>query len=139
MQSRPRMALRRVRCRWCCEHLFASEGRTTVPLMSSAPLRIERADEPVAAAHTPTQLRLLSSPERRRRPSARAVRIYALGALVGFLLAALLSAPGGTEIVTIQLVGAALAGTAAALARSAELRAPRSRLAFVTDPPRRTF
>lgn len=107
--------------------------------MSSAPLRIERADEPVAAAHPHTQLRLLRSPQRRRRPSARAVRIYALGALVGFLLAALLSAPGGTEIVAIQLVGAALAGTVAALSRSAELRTPPSRLALVTEPPRRTL
>jgi hypothetical protein len=106
--------------------------------MSSAPLRIERADEHVAAAPTHAQLRLVSSHDRRRRPSARAVRIYALGAVVGFLLAALLSAPGGTEIVAIQLVGAALAGAAAALARSAELRAPRSQLALVADPRQRS-
>lgn len=105
--------------------------------MHSAPQPLERADVPVAAAPHAPELRLLSTPHPRRRPSARSVRVYALGALVGFLLAALVSAPGGGEIVATQLAGAAIAAVAAALARSAELRGrrPRPRLVAASEHP----
>jgi hypothetical protein len=57
---------------------------------------------------------------RRRAPSAQAVAVYALGLVVGFVLAGLASVPGGLEVVGVQ---AALAALAAGVCGLAGLRA----------------
>jgi hypothetical protein len=55
-------------------------------------------------------------PARRGAPSARAVALYALGLVAGFLLAGAASLPGGAEIVSGQLGLAVPAVLVAALA-----------------------
>ena len=70
-------------------------------------------------------------PRRRRAPRAATVALYAFGLVLGFLLAALASAPGGAQVVTgeIRLAGAAaLLGAVALLrARAVARRRPRIR------------
>lgn len=76
---------------------------------------------PQAPAPSRPRLRALSAPpQRRRRPSPRAVAAYALGLSTGFLAAAPASALGGAEALAGQLQ---LAGVAGALTVVAALRA----------------
>ncbi|MGD9696840.1 MAG: hypothetical protein AB7V42_14410 [Thermoleophilia bacterium] len=92
---------------------------------------------PPAAAAAPSPRPLLRAvpPSRRRLlPRARSVAFYALGLVAGFLLAALASTPGGTEVVawqlTLALAAAVVAGLAALRARAvARRRRARPRLA----------
>jgi hypothetical protein len=63
-----------------------------------------------------TRLRAVPPPRRRRAPSARAVALYALGLMAGFLLAGAASSPGGAGVVAGQTGLAALAAVAAGLA-----------------------
>lgn len=73
------------------------------------------------AARPRRPLTLVPRPGRRpRRPHARGVVAYGFGATVGFLLAALASAPGGEAVVAgqMQLAGAAAAVTSLAALRS---------------------
>jgi hypothetical protein len=72
------------------------------------------------SARTAPRLRALPPARPRRVPSARAVALYALGLVAGFLLAGAASLPGGAEIVSGQ-VGLAVA--AALVAGLAGLRA----------------
>ncbi|HET6692346.1 MAG TPA: hypothetical protein VFG74_15945 [Miltoncostaeaceae bacterium] len=70
-------------------------------------------------------------PRRRRVPQAATVALYAAGLVLGFLLAALASAPGGAGMVAgeLRLAGvAALVGAVALLrARAVARRRPRIR------------
>jgi hypothetical protein len=70
-------------------------------------------------------------PRPRRAPRAATVALYALGLVVGFLLAAAASAPGGADVVTgeLRLAGAAALVAAVALlrARAVARRRPRIR------------
>ena len=84
---------------------------------------------PAPPARPRTRLRALPAARRRRAPSARALALYALGLMAGFLLAGAASLPGGAGVVTGQLglavLAAALAGLAALRARAvARRRAP---------------
>ena len=65
-------------------------------------------------------LRVVPPARRRRRPSAAALAVYALGLAVGFLLAAIATAPVGTSGALGQVQ---LAGVAALVAALAALRA----------------
>jgi hypothetical protein len=71
---------------------------------------------PAPSGHPSPRLRALPPARRRRAPSARAVALYALGLVAGFLLAGAASLPSGAETVSGQLGLAALAVVAAALA-----------------------
>ncbi|MGE0028381.1 MAG: hypothetical protein AB7O78_00870 [Thermoleophilia bacterium] len=87
---------------------------------------------PVPLAPARPQLRAVAPrPRRRRLPRAATVALYAFGLVVGFLLAALASAPGGAGVVTgeLRLAGvAALVGAVALLrARAVARRRPRIR------------
>jgi len=62
------------------------------------------------------RLRALPAARRRRSPSARALALYALGLMAGFLLAGVASLPGGAGVVTGQLGLAVLAAAVAGLA-----------------------
>jgi hypothetical protein len=77
---------------------------------------------PALPAAPPAQraLRVVPAPaRRRRRPSAAALAVYALGLTVGFLLAAIATAPGGAASALGQVQ---LAGVAAVVAVLAALR-----------------
>ena len=67
-------------------------------------------------------------PANGRVPSARALALYALGLVAGFLLAGLASLPGGAEVVSGQLglavAAAVVAGLAALRARAVARRRP---------------
>ena len=87
---------------------------------------------PVPLAPARPHLRALTPrPRRRRAPQAATVALYAFGLVLGFLLAALASAPGGAEVVSgeLRLAGAAaLVGAVALLrARAVARRRPRIR------------
>jgi hypothetical protein len=77
-------------------------------------------DQPHGDRPARPRLRALPPPRRRRAPSARAVALYALGLMAGFLLAGAASLPGGAAAVTGQL---GLAVAAAVVAGLAGLRA----------------
>lgn len=68
----------------------------------------------------PARLRAVPAAREHRVPSARALALYALGLVAGFLLAALASLPGGAEVVSGQV---GLAGAAAVVVGLAALRA----------------
>lgn len=74
-----------------------------------------------APAHRPPALRAVQAPRRRPRSTVDAwdVARFALGLTLGFLAAAVASAPGGGAVVAGQL---ALAGVAATVAGLAALR-----------------
>ena len=77
----------------------------------------------------PTRLRAVPAARGRRRvPSARALALYALGLVAGFLLAGLASLPGGAEVVSGQLglavAAAVVTGLAALRARAVARRRP---------------
>jgi hypothetical protein len=74
------------------------------------------ANLPAPSGRPSPRLRALPPARRRRAPSARAVALYALGLIVGFVLAGAASLPGGAEIVSGQLGLAALAAVVAGLA-----------------------
>ncbi len=78
----------------------------------------ERHDHLPAPAGPPAPPLRALPPARRRRgaPSARAVALYALGLVAGFLLAGAASLPGGAEIVSGQVGLAVLAAAVAGLA-----------------------
>ena len=87
---------------------------------------------PIPLAPARPRLRAVTPRSRRRRaPQAATVALYAFGLVLGFLLAALASAPGGAEVVSgeLRLAGAAaLVGAAALLrARAVARRRPRFR------------
>jgi hypothetical protein len=65
-------------------------------------------------------LSLVQGTRRRRTPRPASVALYATGMVLGFLLAAAASAPGGGVVVGVQL---ALAALAAVVAVGAALRA----------------
>ena len=76
---------------------------------------------PVPLAPARPHLRAVTPrPRRPRAPRAATVALYAFGLVLGFLLAALASAPGGAQVVTGEL---RLAGAAALLGAVALLRA----------------
>ena len=86
---------------------------------------------PVPLAPARPHLRAVTPRPRRRAPRAATVALYAFGLVLGFLLAALASAPGGAQVVTgeLRLAGAAaLVGAVALLrARAVARRRPRIR------------
>ena len=86
---------------------------------------------PVPAAPQRPHLRALAPRPRRRVPRAATVAVYALGLVIGFLLAAAASAPGGAGVVAgeLRLAGvAAIVGAAALVrARSVARRRPGNR------------
>ena len=88
-QVQPNRTLVRVRGH---ELLFAS--------MPALALATTRSPAPAPPAGAPA--RGPGGP-RRRVPSARALALYALGLVAGFLLAGLASLPGGAEVVSGQL------------------------------------
>jgi hypothetical protein len=107
--------------------LFASDARTTVRPVLAAALHHTESSHPRPA---PAR-RLRPVPARRRRlPSPGTVALYALGLVAGFLLAALASAPAGTEVVAFQVQMAAIAGAVGGLAalRARALTRRRARL-----------
>jgi hypothetical protein len=71
---------------------------------------------PAPSGRPAPRLRALPPAGRRRAPSARAVALYALGLVAGFLLAGAASLPGGAEIVSGQVGLAVAAALAAGLA-----------------------
>lgn len=81
--------------------------------------RLSPQDAPLAARRPPLRA-VADQPRRARLPRAATVALYALGLVAGFLLAALASAPGGSEIVAGEL---RLAGGAAVIGGLALLRA----------------
>ena len=76
------------------------------------------------------RLRALPAPPPRRLADARALALYALGLMAGFLLAGVASVPGGAGAVSVQvglaLAAAAVCGLAALRARAVARRRPRS-------------
>ncbi|HVH00741.1 MAG TPA: hypothetical protein VM844_08225 [Miltoncostaeaceae bacterium] len=76
----------------------------------------------------PARLRAVPAARGRRVPSARALALYALGLVAGFLLAGLASLPGGAEVVSGQLglavAAAVVTGLAALRARAVARRRP---------------
>lgn len=72
-----------------------------------------------------------------RRPALRAddVRVYALGLLIGFLLASLASTPGGALLSALPLVGAAVSAVVVGLATLRIRRTRGGRLRAVEAPP----
>ncbi|MCC6832214.1 MAG: hypothetical protein IT200_12780 [Thermoleophilia bacterium] len=91
---------------------------------SSTLTRSRRAGHVLAAVPEPAE----TAPH---RPRSATVALYAAGMVIGFLLAAVASAPGGGAMVGWQLGLAAAAGavcfTAARRARGQRRRAPRTR------------
>ncbi len=75
---------------------------------------------PRPAGPARTGLRAVPPPRRRRAPSARALALYALGLMAGFLLAGVASLPGGGDVVAGQV---GLAAPAALVAGLAAMRA----------------
>ena len=73
-------------------------------------------------------LRAVSGQRPQRAPRAATVALYALGMTLGFLLAALASAPGGADLVTGELrlaaAGALVSGLALLRARAVARRRP---------------
>lgn len=92
--------------------------------MHATARRLRPHDSPLVPARP--RLRAVSEQRRRRAPRAATVALYALGLTLGFLLAALASAPGGSEGVTGELrlaaAGAAVAGLALLRARAVARR-----------------
>ena len=81
------------------------------------PAIAQRRDHLPAPPERPApRLRALPPARRRRAPSARAVALYALGLVAGFLLAGAASLPGGAQIVSGQVGLAVLAAVVAGLA-----------------------
>ena len=76
----------------------------------------------------PARLRAVPAARGRRVPSARALALYALGLVAGFLLAGLASLPGGAEVVSGQLglavAAAVVTGLAVLRARAVARRRP---------------
>ena len=95
--------------------------------MHTAARRLSPQDLPLAPAR-PSLRAVAEQPRRRRAPRAATVALYALGLTVGFLLAAVASAPGGSAIVAGELrlaaVGAAVSGVALLRARAVARRRP---------------
>jgi hypothetical protein len=86
---------------------------------------------PVPLAPARPRLRAVTHrPRRRRAPQAATVALYAFGLVLGFLLAALASTPGGAEVVTgeLRLAGAAALVGAVALLRAHAVARRRRRL-----------
>jgi len=77
---------------------------------SPAPLQ-----QPAPAPHPRPRLHAVPAPERRRAPRIDDVRHYAVGLLIGFLLAAAATTPGGI-LATLPLAGAGLSAIAIGLA-----------------------
>jgi hypothetical protein len=94
--------------------LFASDARTTVRLVLAAALHHTESSHP--RPEPAPRLRPVPARPRRRLPTARTVALYTLGLVAGFLLAALASAPAGTEVVAFQVQMAAIAGAVGGLA-----------------------
>ena len=107
--------------------MFASESRTTVLPMSASPAPI---DSPAPAPRPRPHLHAVPTPVRRRRPRRDDVRVYALGLMIGFLLAAVATAPGGS-LVLVPVLGAAVSGTVAGMLA---LRGRARPVRPVTDP-----
>lgn len=103
------------------EHLFPSEGRTIVRCMTSSHASSRRRQS--------DHLSLVRRPH--RRTAAATFALYGVGLTIGFLLAALASMPGGGDVVSIQLSGAAVAAlmtmVAGARARTQVVRARSAR------------
>ena len=83
---------------------------------------------PARPGRAAPRLRALPPARRRRAPSARAVALYALGLVAGFLLAGAASLPGGAEIasgqVGLAVLGALVACLAGLRARAVARRRP---------------
>ena len=83
---------------------------------------------PLPAAAGRPRLRALPAPPPRRVAGARALALYALGLMAGFLLAGMASAPGGADVVAGQmglaLLAAVVCGLAALRARAVARRRP---------------
>jgi len=94
--------------------------------MHATARRLRPHDAPLAPARP--RLRAVSERPRRRAPRAATLALYALGLTLGFLLAALASAPGGSGVVTGELwlaaLAAAVAGVALLRARAVARRRP---------------
>jgi hypothetical protein len=85
---------------------------------------------PVPLAPARPHLRAVARPGGRRRvPPAATVALYAVGLVLGFLLAALASAPGGAGVVTgeLRLAGVATVVGAVALVRARAVARRRGR------------
>lgn len=94
--------------------------------MHATARRLRPHDAPLAAARP--RLRAVSQQPRGRAPRAATVALYALGLTLGFLLAALASAPGGSGVVTgefrLAAAGAVVTGVALLRARAVARRRP---------------
>jgi hypothetical protein len=92
--------------------------------MHATARRLHTHDAPLAPARP--RLRAVPGQRPRRAPRAATVALYALGLTMGFLLAALASAPGGSAVVTGELrlaaVGAIVTGLALLRARAVARR-----------------
>ena len=95
--------------------------------MHATARRLNAGQLPVAPPR-PRLRAVAERPRRRRAPQAATVALYALGLTLGFLLAAVASAPGGSAIVTGELrlaaVGAAVSVVALLRARAVARRRP---------------
>jgi heme A synthase len=87
---------------------------------------------PTPLRRTRPRLSAVGAPRRRRTPSAASLACYALGLVLGFLLAGIASVPGGAGVVSAQLLLAAGAGLVAGLAALRARAVARERRAGAT-------